>query len=331
MNVRSIDPAQLKNAPLKAAILVGVDDAFINPEGFLSIIRKDAAAAGKGTLLANLAGAPQKNESDTIVNPFEDIYSKTGDIEGDVQWQSTRVEIAFTPVSRTLDVLKLIYPGSKFEDILGADAVKASTTRGTANAGRRITAKTGGVAGNSISYGETATGASAVLAVSVSGTTITVALATDTTGVVTSTANQVIAAINGHAGAAALVTASLPADSTGAAVVAASAAAALTGGVNGTKVGTKRTSRGRITLTDYHKNVVLCWTTVDKTVAGCYVIRKAINIEEDKNYEFNDDGQAFGVDVTMRGHADGTTLDAETGQVLPNFEEHDYGVILPAA
>ncbi len=221
MNVRAIDPTTLKNAPLKAAILVDVDDTLHNPEGYLSIIRKAPAAAGKGTLIANLAGAPSKTETDTFFQPFEDLYSKTGDLKGDIQWESTRAEISFSPVSHTLDVLKLIYPGSKFENIFGADGT--------------------------------------------------------------------------------------------------------------TKVGVRRKSGGRIALTDYHKNVVLCWTTVDKTVACAYIIREAINVEEDKSYTFNDDGSVFAIDCTLRAHSTGESLDPETGQVLPNFEELDFGITLPSA
>ncbi len=324
MNVRAIDPVQLKTSPLKAAILVGVASDLMHPEGFLSIIRKDPAAAGKGTLLANLAGAPSKNESDTLVNPFEDLYSKSGDIKGDNQWQSTRAEITFTPVSRSLDILKLIYPGSRFEDVFGADGVAATLAIGTGTAGVTYTADKKGTGGNSIRVAHVNPGAASPLSVAVSGNDITVTLAHSGTAI-TSTAAQVRDAVNAHAGAAPLVNAGLTGDGTGVAV--AQALTNLAGGTNGTKVGIRRTSRGRITLTDYHSNVVLCWTTIDKTVAGAYVIREAINVEEDKNYEFNDDGAAFGVDCTMRAHSSGETMDPETGVILPAFEELDFSIV----
>lgn len=327
MNIRSIDPVQLKNAPLKAAILVGVAADLMHPEGFLSIIRKDPAAAGKGTLIANLMGAPNKNESDTTVMPFEDLYNKSGDVKGDMQWQSTRAEITFSPVSHTLDVLKLIYPGSKFEDIFGQDSTAATLAIGTGTAGVTYTADNKGTGGNAIRVAHVNPGAASPLSLVVSGNDITVTLAHSGTAL-TSTAAQVRDFVNGHAGASPLVNAGLTGDGTGLAI--AQALTNLSGGTNGTKVGVKRTSRGRIALTDYYSNVVLCWTSIDKTVAGAYVIREAINVEEDKNYEFNDDGAAFAVDCTMRAHASGTTLDAETGQVLPNFEELDFGITLPA-
>jgi hypothetical protein len=328
INVRAIDPATLKNAPLKAAILVGVAADLMHPEGFLSIIRKDPAAAGKGTLIANLAGAPNKNESDTTVMPFEDLYGKTGDVKGDMQWQSTRAEITFSPVSHTLDVLKLIYPGSKFEDIFGQDAVAATLSVGTGAAGVTYTADATGTGGNSIRVAHINPGAAAALSVVVSGNDITVTLAHSGTAL-TSTAAQVRDAVNAHAGAAALVNAGLTGDGTGVAV--AQAMTALAGGTDGTKVGVKRTSRGRITLTDYHSNVCLVWTSIDKTVAGAYIIREAINVEEDRNYEFSDDGAAFAVDCTLRAHTNGETLDMETGTMLPAFEEHDYSITLPVA
>jgi phage tail sheath protein FI len=73
----------------------------------------------------------------------------------------------------------------------------------------------------------------APLAVSVSGTVITVDLATDATGLITSTATQVLAAIAAHAVASLLVVVSHTAGSTGAGVVApTSSALFLSGGVD---------------------------------------------------------------------------------------------------
>ena len=69
----------------------------------------------------------------------------------------------------------------------------------------------------------------AALAVSVVGRVITVSLATDGAGVITSTAAEVVAAIAGSAAAAALVVATD--ENAGAGVVNAKAAATLTGGL----------------------------------------------------------------------------------------------------
>lgn len=74
----------------------------------------------------------------------------------------------------------------------------------------------------------------AALDVTVDGTDITVSLATDGAGAITSTGNLVMAAINANGEAAALVTATLAAGSTGVGVVAAAAAYTLADGTTTT-------------------------------------------------------------------------------------------------
>lgn len=113
-----------------------------------------------------------------------------------------------------------------------AEAVAASLAIGAGNAGVRYTAKSAGVAGNSVRVAHVAaTGSNAPTSVAVAGNDITVTLGTGATaGVVNATAAQVRDAVNAHAAASALVTASLVGDGTGTA--AAAAIAALTGGAD---------------------------------------------------------------------------------------------------
>jgi predicted secreted protein len=111
-----------------------------------------------------------------------------------------------------------------------SEATAASTTRGTTNSALKVTADELGPSGNDITFAMVNPGNDGVLGVTVVGEAITVSLATGATGTITSTANQVIAAINAHPAAKLLVTASLPATSDGTGVVTASAVAALTGG-----------------------------------------------------------------------------------------------------
>lgn len=84
-------------------------------------------------------------------------------------------------------------------------------TGGTAPSNNRIMyrALAGGTGGNSIRVAHVNDGASQPLTVTDSGNDITVHLATNGSSVVTSTANDVVAAVNAHAGASALVEASL--------------------------------------------------------------------------------------------------------------------------
>lgn len=98
-----------------------------------------------------------------------------------------------------------------------------------------FTAVTAGADGNDITIRYVDPAAiSQALAVSVLGTAITVSLATDGAGVITSTAAQVDAAIDALPAAAALVTPANKAANDGSGVVIAMAAAALTGGMTPT-------------------------------------------------------------------------------------------------
>lgn len=116
-----------------------------------------------------------------------------------------------------------------------APEVKASLVLGAiiANNALLFTSAREGVAGNTTSVRFADPAASdAALAVTVDGVAVTVSLATDETGVIITTAAEVIAAIAGSAEASALVTAANADGSTGAGIIAASPAALLSGGVD---------------------------------------------------------------------------------------------------
>lgn len=110
--------------------------------------------------------------------------------------------------------------------------VKASKTIGTSNAQVLYTAKKAGTAGNSINVGHVNGGNNQSLSVAVVGTTITVNLATDGSAAVTSTASDVIDAVNSNAQAAALVLATNGAGN-GSSVAVAAASGALSSGAAG--------------------------------------------------------------------------------------------------
>lgn len=326
--IRTIDPNTYTSAPLWASIFVDVDETggfHEQPESYLAIMRKDPAVAGRGRHIANLAGAPTATESDTRVNSFEDVYGATGDILGQEQLRMTRMEVAFSMISLTLENKKLLRPDVVMEEIQGEDAVAASLIVGSGNSAFTLTAKSAGVSANAIRIALVdPAAASAALSVTVSASDITVNLATDGTGIITSTAAQVRDAINASAEASTLVTASLPSTSDGTGVVAAQAMTNLTGGADGTVVGVRTRRRGFIALTDYVKNMVLVWSTSDRTVAGAWVLRHVINVNEDREYSFEDEGTAFGVEGNFRCHSTGESMDPETGLIRVNFDELDW-------
>lgn len=115
----------------------------------------------------------------------------------------------------------------------GTGAAAASTSTGVVGSNNAITytAKEVGEAGTGISVSQVNPGTTnAALAVSVNGEAITVSLATDGAGAITTTAAQVIAAIAANGPASALVAAANQGASTGAGVVPAVAQTALAGG-----------------------------------------------------------------------------------------------------
>jgi len=112
-------------------------------------------------------------------------------------------------------------------------SVAASITFGTnANGAVTFTAVTPGTTGNAIkvAFLDPST-ASAALSVDIAADTINVYLATNTSSALTTTAAQVVTAVNAHLAARTVVTAAK--SGTGATVVAAKAATALAGGKDG--------------------------------------------------------------------------------------------------
>lgn len=90
----------------------------------------------------------------------------------------------------------------------GRDAVSASLQTGTPGTNAIIwTAQAPGIGGNAVSIALVAEGNDTPLSVEVINTVVTVHLATDGTGVVTSTADEVAAAVMGHHSASVLVSA----------------------------------------------------------------------------------------------------------------------------
>lgn len=97
-----------------------------------------------------------------------------------------------------------------------------------------FTAKTAGTAGNGIKVQlKDPAAASQALSVSIAGDTIVVSLATSGASAITSTAADIITAVNAHLTAKTLVSAANTGASTGAGVVVAVAATALAGGTDG--------------------------------------------------------------------------------------------------
>ena len=189
----------------------------------------------------------------------------------------TRVAAMF--VGNTLQL------GAAGSDRQLADVVLASTnlasaskTYGTGQATIEVMAKTAGSAGNAITVALIDPGAnSAALSVAVANSAITVNLATDGAGTITSTNTQVAAAIMASAAAKALVMAT--ATGTAGSVMAASAAAVLAGGAGQTYAA----------MTDYTVDVDT--GVVTRVPAGAIMASQAVTA----SYSYLGDGDAAAV------------------------------------
>jgi hypothetical protein len=118
--------------------------------------------------------------------------------------------------------------------MFGGFANYASLTTALAGTNNDLvwTANTGGTAGNSIRIAYVVSGTSTPLSVSVSGTDITVNVATSAGGAATSTAAQIAAAVAASGPAGRLVTGANAAGNDGTGVVAAMGLTNLTGGTD---------------------------------------------------------------------------------------------------
>lgn len=138
-------------------------------------------------------------------------------------------------LTKRLNALRKLSPSSATAAPVNAVAAALTTALTGTNNDLVFTAKVKGAAGNSITVAYVDPGANdAALSVQVTGTEIVVSLATDGSGVITSTAAQVEAAIEASTAAAALVTVANAAANDGTGVVTAMAEDALEGGVDGT-------------------------------------------------------------------------------------------------
>lgn len=136
-------------------------------------------------------------------------------------------------IVRAGEILGKAASTGKYEPITNAVAASKETGVLADNNRIRWAAREKGTDGNAIKVAIVDPSANnAALAVAIDGDTVKVSVATGGTGTITSTAADVIAAVNAHLVASDLVTASNVTGSTGAGVVAAVAAGALSGGTN---------------------------------------------------------------------------------------------------
>lgn len=149
------------------------------------------------------------------------------------RFSGTRTEIARDP-SKAITQDRLVNPIIGAEFVAGTQAVLTTALVG-ANNDLVFTAVKVGTVGNAITVAYVDPGAaSQALGVVVAGNAITVNLATDAGSLITSTASEILAALEASAAAMALISVALAAGNDGTGVVTALVATALATGTNAT-------------------------------------------------------------------------------------------------
>lgn len=323
-----VNPLEYGDSLISGVVLTDMPEADITEAGIIAAITEtqDMGAAASGARwISNLTEPPGYAESDTMVEPFSDLYGKSGDMVGETITRMVRNEATVSFGSLSLENLKLIRPDMAFEVVMGG-AVAAATTRGTTNSALTITAKATGTGGNAVRYAHVVPAtASAPLSVDVVGNDITVNVATGATaGTATSTASDVVAAVNASAAASVLVTASLPTTSDGTGVVSTSTIAALTGGAVGTTPVAVKAERTLETDVTQYKTLVIAYSTGDQLIGKAVVLKNAKSVTEEMEWSLDGDYTVQGVSATMRGHSTGADLDPLTGKTAPSAYILDF-------
>lgn len=110
--LNTINPDTYGLAPLRGVVIQDLPDTELNPQGILDAIKPGYAGVAK--YIANLAAAPVYTETDEVVNPFEEVYGRLGNIVGEHVVQSVMNEVTIAPFSLSLDVMKLLRPDFQF-------------------------------------------------------------------------------------------------------------------------------------------------------------------------------------------------------------------------
>lgn len=280
------------------------------PQGIKDVIAGDRS---KGFRLGALTSAPTFTASPNFQDLTENIVGLNAAFKGAQQITRTDVTVEVELAELTHDNIQLIHPGLTRTDWLST--VNARLVVGTGNSQFAVTAKTPGVAGNSINF-VISTPAGSTTTASFATSTVTVAPAT------TATAADVVAAINTTASTKAVVQAGLTSTSNGTGVVSAATSTPLAGGAAGTKIGATFDPKGYVRDNDYLENFVMALEGTNTDVLQIYVIFNAISNDE-FSYQPDDEGNVSSIAATFTGHAGDASYDPATGVYLPPYRIHN--------
>lgn len=271
-----------------------------------------------GRKVGAMTATPEPTISREWIDLSEPLVGINASLKGTKQVQRVDVSLAVTVAEDSIENYEALNPGQSRTDWLNSP--HGSLDLGAGNAAFSVVAMAPGVAGNSVSLALVAPGtASAPLTVAVTGNAITVNLATGvgTTPPVTSTAKEVVDAINAHSQASLLVRAGLPATSNGSGVAVAAASAPLAGGADGARIGVEMVDNAFVTESNHHTYSFVMESQRSRfnSVLTLYNCLQT----EDYNPSYDDNGQISGISGTFMAHADMSTYDPNTGVILPPY------------
>lgn len=288
----------------------GIEDVFIDGD------------QSKGIPSGLLTSVPSVTRDPQTQNLLENAVGHYAEYKGAQQPTTITVEAAVELAELSHETINILQPGLTRSDWMSD--TRATLAVGTGNSKFAVTARVAGTAGNAYSLTMTVPAtANSPLSVSVSGSAITVSLATGATASVSiSTARDVVRAINDHTAANLLVQAGLSGvGNTGNGVVGALAATSLAGGAAGARVGYQYNDSGRFNETDYLDNVAMVLPTTFDAVYYVCIIKNAINVGE-WNPSYDENGAVAGVGVTFRGHVTSADRNPVTGAIASPLTQY---------
>lgn len=321
----SLDPvASMSWAPSGPGVF-GYNLIDTSPDGIEAVFIDGDQS--RGIAAGMLTGAPEINKDPDTQNYLDNVVGLSAEYKGAMQPGTISVEASAEVGELSHDTIMKLQPGLSREDWNSDAHATLLRNPGVPHGAFAVTARTPGVAGNSVDLAITVPdGAGAnpngpVVTVG-AGDVITVDVETAAAGVPASTAREVVNAINAHPQANILVQAGLyGAGNRGTGIVAAAASAPLAGGAAGSRVGYRYSDTGFFSDEDYLDNVVMVLPTTFQNVYYVCVVKNAINVAE-WNPSYDENGAVAGVEVTWRGHVTAADRNGVTGAMRGALDQY---------
>lgn len=291
-----------------------------------SISGIEKAIAGNtayGRMLGHMTSTPGFTVSREWIDLTENLVTINSTLKGAKQVRRVDVEMAVELAAIDNDTYTFMNPGQSESDWINSP--HASLDTGAGNAAFTLVSLASGVPGNSISRVVVVPAtAAAPLTVSVSGSVITINLATVAAGAASSTAKQVADAINAHPAASLLVQAGLPGTSNGSGVVAAAVSAPLAGGATGVRIGSEFVDNAFVADANY-STLSFVMESQRSRISSVTTIFNCLQTE-DFSPSYGDDGNIEGTSATFMAHGSAANFDPNSGQISPpyRYRKLDY-------